>query len=265
VSALLGAVAIAIVWSKPTYAIPLVVVLLVTGRRRVAITGTAIGLVLSAVVIPFLVDAAGGIDQLVTSWRDSARITARSPQSALGTTLRIDIGNTFVRVTHLHPSENVAAIGGLVLLAVGAAVLWKLHRADPAGDREELLITTACLLMLTSAYHVTYDHLLLIGPIVMLARPRATTAIAWPRRVRTAVLVLMLIPVIDPLGWSVVNAVVGKSGFEWMLGPTVLSLELLAALALCLWTGMRQVGASAQVRHVVEAGQAPTSVQGTDA
>ncbi|MBK5288213.1 MAG: hypothetical protein JJE46_07080 [Acidimicrobiia bacterium] len=84
-----------------------------------------------------------------------------------------------------------------------------------------------------------YDSLLLVGPLVMLCRPRATVAIAWPRRVRVIVVILLLIPMIDLLGWSPINAVLGKSGFEWMLGTTMMSTYVLVALGLCGWTGLR--------------------------
>ncbi len=238
---LVGAVAIAVVWSKPTFAIPLAVLLVATGRVRLTAYGTALGIALSAVVLPALVDAAGSVDRLVTSWQDNARITSQSRQSRLGSGLRIDIGNTFVRVTHLHPSESVAAAGGLVLLLAGAYVIWRLHRVDPTGDREELVVTFGMLLMLTSMYRVSYDYLLLIGPLVMLARRTPTVPVVWPSRVRSIVFFLLLLPVVDPLGWSPINAVLGKSGFEWMLGPTMMAIYVLAALGLCAWTAIRQV------------------------
>ena len=155
--------------------------------------------------------------------------------------MRIDAANTFVRVSHLHPSELVGSIAGLALLAAGAWTLWRLHRVDPGGDHEELTLTLGCLLILTCLYHVPYDELLLVGPMVLLARRAPVHEIAWPRRTRVVVFVLLLIPLVDPLGWSPINAVLGKSGFEWMLGPTMLSLDVLAAPGLCLWTGFRQI------------------------
>ena len=239
VSFALGACALGVVWSKPTFAIPIVVLLIALGRPRLAIAGTVVGATLSAVVLPFLIDAAGGVSPLVQSWRNSARITSQSLQSRLGSGLRIDAGNTFERITHSHPSEGVAAIGGLVLLAAGAWLISRLHRRDPEGDREELTITIVCLLVLTSMYHVPYDYLLLVAPALMLARPRAHSPIAWPRRVRTWVLLLLLVPVVGPLGWSPIHAVLGKSGFQWMLGPTMLSTYVLTALGLCAWTALR--------------------------
>ena len=253
----LGVIALAIVWSKPTFAIPLTVLLLVRGQRRVALLGTALGGALSATVLPRLVDAAGGVSGLVQSWQDSARITSQSAQSRLGSGLRIDAANTFVRVTRIHPSELVGALGGLALLAGGAWAIRRLHRCDPDGDHEELTLTLGCLLILTCLYHVPYDELLLIGPMVLLARPAPQRAIAWPRRTRVAVFVLLLIPLVDPLGWSPVNAALGTSGFEWMLGPTMLSLDILVALGLCTWAACRQIRERATVIAAASVSAAP--------
>ena len=192
-------------------------------------------------MLPLLVDAAGGFGNLVDSWQDSARITSRSGQSRLGSGLRIEAANAFVRITHLHPSEGVATAAGLTLLLAGAWLVYRLHQRDGAGDREELSLALVCLLVLTSMYHVPYDYLLLVVPVAMLLRRAPTSPIAWPRRVRTAIVLMLLVPLVDPLGWSPVNAVLGKSGFEWMFGPTMMSVFVLTSLGLCVWTAWRQL------------------------
>jgi Glycosyltransferase family 87 len=241
---LLGVAGLATVWIKPTFAIPLAVLLIARTRVRLVVLGTLVAAALSAVVLPFLVDAAGGLGHLIDSWRESARITSQSGQSRLGTSLRIDIGNTFVRITKLHISETAAMLGGLVLLAVGVWLVARLHHHDPGRDCDELAITLVCLLLLTSTYHVPYDYLLLVGPIALLLRPATDRGVRWPPRVRTTVTVLLLIPLIDPLGWSPVNATVGTSGFEWLLGTTMMSTYVLVALGLCAWTAWRQGSAT---------------------
>ena len=52
---------------------------------------------------------------------------------------------------------------------------------------------------------------------------------------------MLLVPLIDPLGWSPVNAMLGKSGFEWMFGPTMTSVYVLSSLGLCAWAAIRQL------------------------
>jgi hypothetical protein len=135
----------------------------------------------------------------------------------------------------------VATAAGLALLVAGAWLVHRLHRRDPAGDREELALALVCLLVLTSMYHVPYDYLLLVVPVAMLLRAQPTHPIAWPRGVRSAIALMLLVPLVDPLGWSPVNAVLGKSGFEWMLGPTMMAVFVMTSLGLCAWTAWRQL------------------------
>ncbi len=105
-------------------------------------------------------------------------------------------------------------------------------------------MTLACLLLIVCVYHVPYDNLLLIAPLALLLRRRPTHPIAWPDRARTAVTVLLLLPVVDPLGWSPVNRVLGKSGFEWMLHTTMMNTYVLVVFGLCIWTALRQATAA---------------------
>jgi hypothetical protein len=245
VSFLLGCLSLALVWSKPTYAIPIVVLLVARGRARLAMVGTAAAVAGSALVLPRLVDAAGGVGPLVDSWWGSILYTSRSAQSRLGSGLRIDAASALVRLTHAHESEGVAVVAGLVMLVAGAWLVGQLHRRDPAGDREELTLTIVCLLMIITTYHVAYDYILLIPPMAMLLRPRPTHPIAWPRYVRRTVALMLLAPIVSPLGWSPVNAALGTSDVRWALSSSLMSVYVLVALGLCVWTAQRQLrGAS---------------------
>ena len=213
-----GVLGVVVVWSKPTFAIPLVVLLIALGRTRLAIAGTALAAAISALMLPLLVDAAGGFGNLVDSWQDSARITSQSPQSRLGSGLRIDAATrscgsrTCTRRRVWRPSA-----GSRCSLA-GAWLLSGSTGTTPAGDREELAITLACLLILMSMYHVPYDYLLLVD--------RSRVAVPARRPIRSPgragsgprSSLMLLVPLVDPLGWSPVNAVLGKSGFQWMFG-----------------------------------------------
>jgi hypothetical protein len=251
-----GVLGVVLVWSKPTYAIPLVVLLVARSRLRLALTGTAVAGALSLLVLPLLVAGAGGVSPLLDSWSESARVTSRSLQSRLGSGLRIDFANGIVRVTRYHFSETVGVALGLLVLLGGAWLIARLHRRDPAGDRDELAVALGCLLIVLGTYHVSYDHLLLLAPLVLLLRPGPHHAVAWPRRVRTTVIVLMLVLVVDPLGWSVVNGTFGASGFEWMAKATALAIYSIVALGLCVWTAVRQTRAAGD-RPPVAAEPAP--------
>jgi hypothetical protein len=227
--------------SKPTFGIPLALLLVCRRRVRAALIGTGAAIAISiAAAIP-LAQAAGGLTQLIDALRSDLDVTSRSFQSRIGSDLRIDAVNTLARVTGLRPSETAATALGLTLLAVGAWAVWRLHARDPQSDHTELAVTLAALVILVPIFRVGYDLLLLTWPILLLLRRRPRDAI-WPGRLRTALVVLLLIPMVDPIGWSVVATVLGRDGIaDHLLGPTALGLCLLAAFAICCVAAFRPV------------------------
>src|SRR5262249_22734749 len=145
------------------------------------------------------------------------------------------------RLTGLRPSETAATVLGCALLALGAFALWRLHHRDPGSDRDELAVTLACLLILVPLFRVAYDLLLLVWPIVLLARRRPADAI-WPPWLRLALLALLVFPMVDPLSWSPVRDVMGRGEVvNELLGPTAIGLSLFAAFLLSCFAALRPV------------------------
>jgi hypothetical protein len=249
-----GAAGVALAFIKPTFGVVLVVLLLCRRQIRAALSGLAVAAVVSAAVALPLAAAAGGFGNLVDSLRTDLDVTSRSPQSRLGSSLRIDAASTLARLTGLKPSEAAGTLLGLVILAVGAALVWQLRAADPGSNRSEPAVILATLVVLTCTFHVPYDLLLLLWPILLLVRRDPPDAATWPPRVRTAVLVLLLVPAIDPLSWSVVHGTLGAvPGVDRLLGVTARGLCLVAALALSGWTAWR----AGQAARISRAARSP--------
>jgi hypothetical protein len=242
-----GAAGVALAFIKPTFGVVLVILLLCRRQVRAALAGLGIAVAVSALVAIPLASAAGGLGSLIDSLRTDLDITSRSPQSRLGSTLRIDAASTLARLTGLKPSEAVGTLLGAGILVVGAALVWRLRTVDPGSNRSELALTLAALVTVTCTFHVPYDLLLLLWPVLLLVRRGPPDAAVWPARVRPAVLVLVLLPAVDPLSWSFVNQTVGQiPGADRVLGVTARGLCLIAALALCGWTAWRTTQAEAR-------------------
>jgi hypothetical protein len=229
--------------AKPTFGLPLAIVLTCRRRVREVLVGIAVALGISLVVAVPLVDDAGGVGPFVDSLRDDLQVTSESAQSRIGSPLRIDGVNAIARATGLRPGSTVALLGGIALLAIGAWAIARLARLDPESDRSELAVTLAALTILVPLFRVGYDLLLLTWPILLLLRRRPPDAI-WPSRLRIALVVLLLVPMVDPLSWSAVTAVVGRDGLaDHLLGATAMSLCLLAAFVICCLLALRPVRA----------------------
>lgn len=235
-----GAAGVALAFIKPTFGIVLVVLLLCRRQTRAAIAGFGAAIAVSVAFALPLADAAGGFGNLIDSLRTNLEVTSRSPQSRLGSSLRIDAASTLARFTGVRPSEAVGTVIGLAILAVGAALVWRLRRTVPGSNRSELAITLACLIVLTSTFHVPYDLLLLTWPVLLLVRRGAPDVPGWSRRMRIAVLVLVLVPIVDPLSWSAVNNSLGAApGVKRLLGVTAQGVYLIVALGLTAWSTLR--------------------------
>jgi hypothetical protein len=232
---------IVVALAKPTFGIPLAIVMTCRRRVRDVLVGIAIAVAISLVVAVPLVDDAGGVGAFVDSLRDDLTVTSESAQSRIGSPLRIDGVNAVARATGLRPGSTVALLGGLALLALGAGAIARLARLEPGSDRTELAVTLAVLTVLVPLFRVGYDLLMLTWPILLLLRRRPPDAI-WPARLRLALVVLLLVPLVDPLSWSPVTSVLGRNGLaDHLLGSTAMALCLLAAFAICCLLALRPV------------------------
>jgi Glycosyltransferase family 87 len=235
------ATGIAVALAKPTFGIPVALVAVCRSRTRAALIGIGAAAAISLVVAVPIASSAGGIGPLLDSLRADLNVTNHSLQSRIGSPLRLDGVNALARATGLRPSDAVTTAVGLLLLAVGAWAVFRLHRGAPGGDRTELAVTLACLLVLVPLFRVGYDLLLLTWPILLLLRRRPEDAI-WPAGLRTTLTVLLVFPMLDPFGWSFVGSTLGRDGLAaHLLGPTAAGLCLLAAFAICCFSAARPV------------------------
>jgi Glycosyltransferase family 87 len=242
-----AATALVVALTKPTFGVPLAIVLTCRRRLRATLIGVGAAIAISAAAAVSLARAAGGAGELIDSLRTDLDVTSRSFQSRLGSDLRLDGANTLARVTGLRPSDSVATAVGLVLLAIGAWAVWRLRSRDPGSDRSELAISLAVLVVLVPIFRVGYDLLLLTWPILLLLRRRPSDAIP-SRPLRIALVVLLLIPMVDPLSWSAVGEVLGRKGIAaHLLGPTTIGLCLLAAFSITCLVALRPVRSRAIV------------------
>lgn len=242
-----AATGVVIALAKPTFGIPLAILLAARRRFRGVLIGIGIAIGISLAASIPLTHAAGGIGKLFDSLRDDLDVTSRSLQSRIGSPLRLDAANAVARLLGVRPSEGVATACGVLLLAVGTWAAWRLHTNDRLGDRGEVAVSLATLVILVPIFRVGYDLLLLTWPILLLLRRRPPDAI-WPQWLRRTLVALLLLPMVDPTSWSAFDDVIGRDGVvAGLLGPTAIGLCLLAAFAICCLLAFRPVRERAAV------------------
>lgn len=162
----LSALGVLFASGKPTYAIPLGIVMLARGNYRALFMGIVLAVVGALVPLLFLAEQHGWekiIEAVQTGQEDHLDDTTEFP---INTWTRIDIAAIVCKWLGANPRELVLLVAMLPLIAWPAMQLRRLQRD---GDRSGATTPSGavCVLaMLTSLYHHAYDALTVVGPVV---------------------------------------------------------------------------------------------------
>jgi hypothetical protein len=180
---------------KPTFGVPLVVLLLCQGHVRTVIaSGVAIGLGVAAVV-GVLALQHGGLDSVISAVQANLGVHGQHPNTNLATSYsRIDLAMFFARWSGHVPGAASQATLAAGLLVVAGAALWLRNRAHPELGMCTWSSALICFAVPLCIYHQSYDSLTLAIPAVALTvSPRWRGAeLAGPAR--TIVLLCALVP-----------------------------------------------------------------------
>lgn len=165
---LLAGTGLAVALIKPTYGLPLAILILARGYWRPVVIGGLITSVVSVPILALFARRAGGWDiffhKLIAGYRTWQQVADVNPATSI---VRIDITTTISRLLGQTLSElsQVALTIALVMIA-GVAVR---TLATRSGDMAMGLFTSiVCLALLLCGYHLGYDLVLLTWPLAML-------------------------------------------------------------------------------------------------
>ncbi len=185
----LAAVCLAISWLKPQFGLPLTLLLLVTGRRRTALLGTAVAAVASLPVVAVLVGRAGGFRPFLDVVRRNLAYATQTGYGAVDspTGERIDLTAMAARAFAWSPpaaGELATAVVVLGLAAVVARLARKASTSDGSPDplHEGLADLVVVLAVLVSVVHQPGDVLAAVPAAVVVAVLAATALRRAPVR-----------------------------------------------------------------------------------
>jgi hypothetical protein len=169
----LAALCFALTCIKPTFGVPLGVLLLASGAGRAAVLGGTLALVASLIPGAFVLRAAGGIAPFVASLRENVAGWSGLQESSGATGIYSVDTIAFVdRLYEIPPTLEVLL--SLAILGLGTAAVTRAMRTAPRAPL--LAESVACLTMLTFTHHQFYDILLLALPATALASGRLPLA-----------------------------------------------------------------------------------------
>jgi hypothetical protein len=226
-----GGFGLALAAFKPTFGLPLAVLLAARGERLAVTIGVTIAVAVSAGATAVLAAGAGGVPALAASLGHAyAAFSAETSVDPAVSWSRVDAIGLLGRLLGQSPVPAVEIAVGLGVLGLGAIGVSRLARVDDPGGRR-VSSCLACLTILTCTYHQGYDLLLLTLPTVALA----TAADTWPWRarpaLRRALLILFAIPAINYLGSEHALHLFGLGQGVWLAATSVDGVAVLTAFA----------------------------------
>ncbi|MFL5493934.1 MAG: glycosyltransferase family 87 protein [Gemmatimonadales bacterium] len=226
----LGGVGLSLALIKPTFGVPLGLLMLLRRQVRPVAIGGALSIVVNLAVVGVLIPRAGGLTPFrshLAATLQSARMGIVETANPVMTSLRTDAASLLGRVRGRPLRSRTQVLIALAVLAAGAVVV--VAGRDLLGPGADGLIAGfVCVAILLSGYHQAYDLVLLILPTVVLARsPPAGSLLSPAVRHMLAVLLLAL-----GANYLASEGALAKLGLErnslgWLLLTSVNAVALL--------------------------------------
>jgi len=237
---LLGGLGLALASLKPTYGVPLALLMLFGRGDLGAVTaGVALsGALCLAALVP-LAHAAGGLAPFVASLGGSATaFAAEHTSNAWSSFARIDVVALAARVLGGVPDTWMEIVLGVMVTVAGVIGLRRL-RGDDSAPTAQLGVGLVCLTLLIGSYHQAYDALLLAQPAVALLAGSWGRGVAAPRALRWVVLALLAIPAVNYLATGTMVSEMTVGSPTWLVVTAVNPAALLAAWGIHLGVACR--------------------------
>ena len=174
----LGGLGLFLASIKPTFGVPLAVLMLARRQVRSLAIGVALIVIVNAAISGILIRRAGGVSPFrahLAATFDASRQGIVETSNPVMTGLRTDAASLVGRLRG-HPLPSWAqAVVALAVLAVTAAILVSVDRSG-VGRGAGFVAGFVCVAILLSGYHQVYDLSLLMLPAVVVARSSAREA-----------------------------------------------------------------------------------------
>jgi hypothetical protein len=248
-SPLLAGACLAVTLCKPTFGLPLLILMAARGDLRAVLTGSAIALVANLPLLDILARRAGGFGPLLggvlagqREWETKIDTTATGGAVDVGALLGRFLG---------HPLEPAwrAALG----LAVLGAAVYAIRRIGPRpGVREaRLILSIICVAILLSVHHHAYDLVLLTPPMVILVADRLPSDLLG-RRTRWTLLALFGMLALNYASADAVLSHLRDDRPLWLLLASSNGAALLLIFLLYLGATVRRFAPARESRRLPE-------------
>jgi hypothetical protein len=236
---LVSGVALAVSMYKPTFGVPLAVLMFIRGDRLALVAGVLTTAVLNVPPLAALAQRAGGLDRfaqdLVQSQKAWQAVVDPSTQ-----VYGVDTPGLVSRLAGRRLGAGEYLVVTLIILSAAGAALRSIARSDDPGVAR-LSATVVCLGILLSVHHQAYDLVLLVAPAIAVAWSALPKNFVNPRR-RLALLALIALLGLNYVTTLSVLHRLNHQGHLWLAlaslnGAILLTVFLIFVIPLLVSTG----------------------------
>lgn len=217
---------------KPTFGIPIGLLLLAQGKLREVALAVAAAIVLNAPFVFILANREGGLLSLVQTSLSNFPIWAANEHVVPATSATlIDLGSLLARLSSVSPTMISQVLVLATTVGIAAMVGIRCTKCAEPGSRQ-LGIGIALLAVLLSVYHQVYDLVLLTAPFVAIVGRRFPRVFYSGWHYPVSLLLLCFLAANYMAGESILK-LVSPNRHAWMLLASANGLAL--ALVFATW------------------------------
>ena len=234
---------------KPTYILPLIVMMICRRNYRAVVIGVLMCIVGGLVGLGWLASFSSPMEVVAGINEGRVALHEDPTEDPVNTWTRLDTVGMVSKVMHWKPNDFVYFGSMLFMLAVPGWMIFKVSPYEQNRGATGLTATIACLAILVSIYHHAYDSLLVVVPWIGITFFRSIDRVEVPEWCRLALAVLLSVPLANYLSTRVFQQKMGldpQSGL-WEAITSVNGVSLLLAL---VWSA--GVRGGTRMRHCRE-------------
>jgi hypothetical protein len=223
-----GSLALCLLTCKPTVGGPLGLLLAARGQVKAAAIGLGLGGLAALVGGMVIFGRSGdlslaGVRQII---QGNHSHFLNDPEHDLPETSRLDLLPMIERLSGLELPGWAPLIGALAVLALSAAALWKASSRPEHLSAGSVSSALMVLAMYLCVFHLVYDALLLVVPVLAAAAGTHSSWRRMSRGQRWVVAALVAVPFVNVLWTDTFRAALARFGFA--MGPDAGGIGTLA-------------------------------------
>lgn len=236
-----GGLGLALACYKPTFGIPLVILLLAQGHIKSVLVGTSIAFLLSFIATLFIFHNTDGvhafIEPLLNAHTWSERKWSSNP---ITSPVRIDLKGVVGRMLQINPGIFSEVLFFICIVGIASWILWKRRTITHKGNLEFLDIAIYVLVPLTCLFHQEYDLVVLTLPLVVLGGLLFKLDRTKSFFTEGFLFILLSVPLMNYLQSATIQNHLGiiRGSLSWRLVASINGIFILLALLILFRYGL---------------------------